>query len=124
MISGSQNIAPGQHQRSTNRSTVIITSSARRNNANAAVEGEGVVARKYAEKTLAEIIKCADRILVAHLNGNLRTTIIVHYTPCEGNDESEENYSNLATATTAIPKHNIVLVMGDFNAHLGADDAI
>ena len=102
---------------------VIITSSAWRNNASAAVEGVGVVVRKYAEKTLAEIIKYTDWILVAHFNGSLRTTIIIHYTTSEGNDESEENYSYLATATTAIPKHNIALVMGDFNAHLGADDA-
>ena len=103
---------------------VIITSSVWRNNANAAVGGTGVVGSKYAEDTLVEIIKYTDRILVAHFNGNPRTTIIVHYAPCESSDESEEHYSNLATATTAIPKHNIVIVMGDFNAHLGADDAI
>ena len=101
---------------------VIITLSAWRNNANAAVGGAGVVVSKYAENTLVKIIKYTDRILVAHSNGNTRTTTIIHYAPCEGSDESEEHYFNLATATTAIPKHNTVIVMGDLNAHLGADD--
>ena len=30
---------------------------------------------------------------------------------------------NLSTVMTAIPKHNIVIVMGDINVHLGADGA-
>ena len=102
---------------------IIITSSAWKNNANAAVGGVGIVVSKNAEDTLAEITKYNDRILVAHFNGNPRTTITVSYAPCEGSDESEEHYSNLATAMTAIPKHNIVIVMGDFNGHLGADHA-
>ena len=103
---------------------LIIISSAWRINANAAVEGVGIVRSKNAEDNLAEITKYNDRILVAHFNGNPRTTITIHYyARCEGSDESEEHYSNLATATTAIPKHNIVIVMGDFNAHLGKDDA-
>ena len=33
------------------------------------------------------------------------------------------NITLILQLTTAIPKHNIVIVMGDFNAHLGADDA-
>ena len=101
----------------------IITLCSWRNKANAAVGGVGVVVSKYAANTLAEIMTYTDRILVAHFNGNPRTTIIVHYAPCKGSDESEEHYSNLATASTVIPKHNIVIVMRDFNAHLGAHDA-
>ena len=102
---------------------VTITSCAWINNANAAVGGVGIVASKNAEGTLAEITKYNNRIRVAHFNGNPRTTVIVHYAPCEGSDESEEHYYNLATATTTIPKHTIVIVMGDFSAHLGPDDA-
>ena len=90
--------------------------------ANAVVGVPVVVVSKYAANTLAEIIKYSDRILVAHFNGNHWTTTIVHYAACEGSDESEEHYSNLATATT-IPKYSMVIVMGDFNAHLGPDDA-
>ena len=41
---------------------VIITSSAWRNNANAAVGGVGVVASNCAENTFTEIIKYTDRI--------------------------------------------------------------
>ena len=48
---------------------VIITLSAWRNNANAAVGGVGIVVSKNAEDTLAEITKYNNRILVAHFNG-------------------------------------------------------
>ena len=57
---------------------VIITSSARKNNANAIMGDIGEVVSKYAEDTLAE----------TNDNGNPRTTIFVHYAPCEGRDES------------------------------------
>ena len=57
---------------------IIITSSAWRNNANATMEDIGEVVSKYAEDTLAE----------TNDNGNPRTTITVHYAPCEGRDES------------------------------------
>ena len=74
-----------------------------------------------------KVSKYTDKILVAHFNGNpsncITLTIIARYVPCEGSDESEEYYFNPASATTAITKHNIVIVMGDFNAHLGADGA-
>ena len=101
---------------------LIMTPPAWRNKANVVVGVPVVVVSIYAENILAEIIKYSNKILVAHFNGNHRTTTIVHYVACEGSDESEELYSNLATATT-IPKHSMVIVMGDFNAHLGADDA-
>ena len=67
---------------------VIITSSAWRNNANATMGDVGEVVSKYAEETLAEITKYTGRILEAHFNGKPRTTIFVHYAPCEGRDES------------------------------------
>ena len=57
---------------------IIITSSAWRNNENAAMGGVGVDVSNYVEDTLAEIIKYTDRMLVAHFNDNPRTTIIVH----------------------------------------------
>ena len=101
---------------------IIITSSAWRNSNNAAAGGVGFVINNNAEGTLAEVSKFNDRILIAHFSGNPKTSIIIHYSPCEGASDAEEHYLNLVAATSLIPKHNVILVMGDFNAHLGNND--
>ena len=102
---------------------IIITSSAWRNSSNAAAGGVGIIINNNAEGMLAEVSKFNDRILIVHFSGNPMTSIIIHYSPCEGSEDAEEHYSNLTAATASIPKHNTILVMGDFNAHLGNDDA-
>ena len=62
-----------------------------------------------------------ERIIVAHFNGNgfPALSIIVHYSPVEGNPDAEAHYENLLGAIQEIPKHNVMLVIGDCNAHLG-----
>ena len=35
---------------------------------------------------------------------------------------AEEHFANLATVINSIPKHNLLLVVGDCNAHLGTSD--
>ena len=42
----------------------------------------------------------------------------MYYSPCEGNPNAEEHYKQLSIANTTIPKHNVLLTIGDFNAHL------
>ena len=49
--------------------------------------------------------------------------MIVHYSPTEGSATAEDHYKNLANAIKSIPKHNVLLVVGDFNAHIGKEDA-
>ena len=98
----------------------LITSSAWRNANNASAGGVGIIVNRNAECNLAEIIKFNDRILIAHFNGNPATSIIVHYSPCEGASDAEEHYEHLTAATASVPKHNTILVLGDFNAHLGS----
>ena len=66
-----------------------------------------------------------EKILIAHFIGNgfPALTIIVHYSPVEGSDSAEDHYENLLAAIDEIPKHNVLLVVGDFNTHLGEDIA-
>ena len=71
-----------------------------------------------AENTLSEITKWNNRILIVNCNGNPKTTIIIHYSPCEGRPNAEEHYEQLLIATSTIPKHNVLLTIGDFNAHI------
>ena len=62
-----------------------------------------------------------ERILVAEFSGNPKTTIIANYAPTEGSEGSQEHYGTLANTINAVPKHNLTLVLGDFNAHMGTD---
>ena len=99
----------------------FITSSAWRNSNNAAMGGIGLVIDNAAESNLADVVKWNSRILIAYFTGNPKLTVIVHYSPVEGSNLSEEHYKNLNDAVKSIPKHNVLLLMGDFNAHLDAN---
>ena len=58
--------------------------------------------------------------MISEFKGNPATTIIVHYSPVEGSpDAQEEHYNSLSGAINGIPKHNVVMVIGDSNGHLG-----
>ena len=71
------------------------------------------------EKKISDIHSFNERILISHFQGNPIATVIVHYAPTEGNTHAEEDYKNLANAVNDIPKHNLLLVLGDYNAHIG-----
>ena len=101
----------------------LITSSAWRNSNGAASGGIGIVISKMIEKSLCDVVSFNERILIAHFDGNPKTTVIVQYSPTEGSSDSEDHYKNLANAINTIPKHNVLFVIGDFNAHLGENDA-
>lgn len=62
-------------------------------------------------------------ILTCHFGGNRATTVIVHYAPVEGLDDSGRYYNILVDTIKAIPAHNLLLLIGDCNAHIGTDDA-
>ena len=95
-----------------------ITTFAWRNSNNASSGGVGILIDNNSENALAEIIKWNNRILIVNFNGNPKTTIIVQYSPCEGSPNAEEHYKQLAIATSTIPIYNVLLTIGDFNAHL------
>ena len=73
---------------------------------------------KKASNVLSEVIKWNERIIIATFEGNPKTTITFHYLPVEGDDEAEQHYNQLSSAVKQVPKHNILIVLGDFNAHL------
>ena len=102
---------------------ILITTSAWTNCNNTPYGGVALLIDKKLENALSDIDPFNERILCATFNGNPATTIIVHYAPVEGNDEAIEHYINLANAINKVPKHNITIVIGDCNAHIGKDDA-
>ena len=104
----------------------MITTSAWRNSNGASSGGVGLMINNYAKNALADIspFENKQRILIASFNGNPATTIIVHYSPVEGSPDAESHYENLSRAINEVPKHNVVLVIGDFNGHIGNDQAM
>lgn len=74
---------------------------------------------RTAASTLAEVKEWNGRFLVANFSGSPALTITVRYSPIEGNVEAEDHYDHLTAAVSEIPKHNMLIVTGDFNAHLG-----
>ena len=70
---------------------------------------------------MSEVIRHNERIIAAHFIGNPAIPAIVHYSPTEGSDTAEEHHNNLVTAISAVPKHNVLLVLGDCDAHLGEE---
>ena len=88
----------------------LITSSAWRNSNGASNGGVGLLLNKTTESALADIKSFNEGILTAHFNGNPTTTVIVHYSPTEGNEFAEDHYNNLSNAIKTVPKHNVLLI--------------
>ncbi|VDP44640.1 unnamed protein product [Heligmosomoides polygyrus] len=61
------------------------------------------------------------RLAVLTLAGTVRTHIFSVYTPTEisPDDAKDDFYSNLQAAIDLVPKTDVILLAGDFNAHVG-----
>ena len=59
--------------------------------------------------------------MTIQFHGNPHTTIISCYIPTNVSDEIENAYFYiyLTAITRQVPKHNLLSIYGDFNAHLG-----
>ena len=64
------------------------------------------------------------RIKKIYFQGNLQITIITCYSPTKVSKETEVDtfYTQLTDTIREIPKHNVLIIGGDFNAHLGQDN--
>ena len=105
--------------------STIITTSATRNSAGAAYGGVGIVLSSQAKSSLSGVRPYTERILIANFQGNPATTVIVNYCPTNVADDEiiEGHYDQLRSAIDSIPAHNVLIVVGDFNARIGPEDA-
>eukprot|EP00057_Strongylocentrotus_purpuratus_P020276 XP_011674750.1 PREDICTED: craniofacial development protein 2-like [Strongylocentrotus purpuratus] len=103
---------------------MLITSSANRSSVGAAIGGVGLLLSPSAYDSLASMRSHSDRIIVANFQGNPATTVITTYCPTNVANEDiiEGHYDNLRRAIDSIPAHNVLLVVGDFNARIGPED--
>ena len=87
------------------------------------VGGTGLpISRRYT-KCLQSVTSISDRILSASFSGNPNITITVVYAPTESAEDTAKDkfYTDLASHCEQIPRHNIHLILGDFNARIGKD---
>ena len=103
----------------------LITSSATRNTSGAAVGGVGFLLNPHAARSMCNVQKISPRIIVANFAGSPATTIICCYSPTNCAEVTDVNafYDDLRQVIKDTPRHNVLLVMGDFNAKIGKLDA-
>ncbi|KAJ3608527.1 hypothetical protein NHX12_025574 [Muraenolepis orangiensis] len=103
----------------------FITSSAWRNDAQAATGGVGLMVSPRARRALRRVQQHTNRILVADFEGNPVTTVMSVYSPTNAApiEDVEKFYDELRTAIHHVPAHNFLVILGDFNARLGPEDA-
>ena len=102
-----------------------ITSSAWRNVCGAAIGGVGILLGAKTSRTLISVRSHSDRILIANFKGNPATTVITVYSPTNTAEDKtiEAFYECLKRAIESVPAHDVLILLGDFNARIGTSDA-
>ena len=98
----------------------FITASATKNSCNATVGGVGFLISPRAHKSLLSVEKINSRIILLHLDGNPKLTVISAYAPTNCSDPSDKSsfYASLNRTVSSVPPHNLLAIGGDFNAKL------
>lgn len=88
-------------------------------------EGVGLLLSRRVVSGLLDWRPISSRIIIARFKGKIRNVSVVQcYAPTEEAeaDKKAKFYSELQTTMQAINKRDIVIVMGDFNAKVGAEN--
>jgi exonuclease III len=84
--------------------------------------GIGFIINKAMKRSLLDFAQRNNRICKIRLKGRFRNiTVISAYAPTNAKDgqEKERFYGNLEETCNRIPRHDMVIIMGDFNAKVG-----
>ena len=102
----------------------LLHASATKNSTNGTIGGVGMLLSLRAQNALISVEVISSRTITATFSGNPRTTVISCYSPTNVSDEQEviHFYDDLSSLIRAIPKHNLLILGGDFNAQLGVDE--
>ena len=87
--------------------------------------GVAIILRKSASRSLVEWRAISDRIICVHLKSNHGyLTVIQCYSPINDDydEKKDEFYEALNGITTSIPKHDVLIVMGDMSTKVGEDN--
>ena len=104
--------------------STLITTSTWKNDQGASTGGIGIILNKRSINSLCEVISHSERILISTFHVNPATSIIIIYSPTNSSEDEVINkfYDELRGAIETIPQHNVLIIIGDFNARIGKDD--
>ena len=99
----------------------LLTISSWKNSINAANGGIGMLVSNQAYNTIASVEIISPRIMIVTFQGNPQTSVISCNSQTNVSDEQETEilYIKLTCLTRQIPKHNVLIIGGDLNVHLG-----
>lgn len=112
---------PGSGEMQTAEGNLLIFSGGEVNNGQ---RGVGLIIAGKLRNSLISWKPTSDRIITARLYTRIRkVTIIQCYAPTEAADQAdkEEFYIQLSSVMNEIPRTDIKILMGDFNAKVGSD---
>ena len=81
---------------------------------------------KHINRCLQRVDAITARIISATFHGNSHLSITVVYAPteCSSSSLQEDFYTSLKDHLDQVKKHNIHLILGDFNARVGMDNHV
>ena len=76
-------------------------------------------------ENLSNIEVISPRVIIADFEGSPKTTIISCYSPHNNSSDADIDhfYNTLRSTLEYVPAHNFLVILGDFNAKLGSNDA-
>ena len=95
----------------------------KKNSANVAIGGVGMLLNPHTIKLQNSIERIRLRMMYAIFNGNFCITIISCYSPTYVSYEKDITtfYNELSSLVSHNPKHNVLIINEDMNAHMGKD---
>ena len=100
---------------------MLATVSAWKNSVNITVGEVGMLIGPRALKIPNSIERIQPQMMAATFNGNPKATIISCYSPANVSEETKlvTFYEELSSLLRNIPKHNLLVIVGDMNAQIG-----
>ena len=88
---------------------------------NSTIGGAGILFSPHAHKSLLNIKNISSRIVVTTFSRNPLTPVMACYRTTNASHEDDviHFYNYIASLVCSVPRHNVLLIAGDMNAHLG-----